>query len=377
MAAAHGLLQSSESIESTHKVDSTLFVDGQISAWDRAEKHALQQIDMCIEKHTDSPWKSLIQKEDAGKKNLCSSEGKLLPELYLVGEPKSATTSLALDLMSVGIGTLGIDFRTKHPHRHRHCSKELHFFDVALNQANQAADEKQRWLKLLPNCSSRRQVLADFTPNYLASVPAPENFQLRPKMRRAVNVPETLHDWYGEQGRNITFLTLLRNPLGRLHSVWHGCGMSKRSRFEKFQDAIQSLVATAGATGKADSLLYSISYAKHLKVWLEHFSAAQFVIVPFGFYTKGEKDRLCLELSRRMSFDIDCDSKGHQPSHHFASGPQTLEKETTAEFRKDFDNFTRADVEELASLLLQAHSKGAFLAGYNGGDVLQWLRSNW
>lgn len=343
------------------------------------------------------PWKPGVN--DHAGANLCV-EGRLVPQLYVLGEPKAGTTSLSWDLMGAGVETLGVSLReTKREKPKDYCYKEMHFFDGKLQwdrvrDAGPAGFDQERraWLDLWHNCEgAKRRVLADFTPSNMPIVPRP--WPSLYKGARAweqpdMNLPSLLPRFYGRDAGRVVFVVLLREPLSLFQSLWYCC-MGGAKNTERFQMALDShLKSVAGDITNSQAWLWRLLFARHLEGWLEHFEASQFVVVPYRQYTEGNKDAVCRDISAKLDFRIDCDSRGKPASHRFnkpgdeEESHPPLEHDATPELRERFHNLMAVENARLALDLANAQSKGMVLAGYNGtqgskAEVYHWLKDNW
>lgn len=343
------------------------------------------------------PWRPGAN--DDGRANLCV-DGRSVPQLYVLGEPKAGTTSLSWDLMGAGVEALGVSLRKPGQEKPTdYCYKEMHFFDGKLNWDRVHAEgptgfdrERQSWLNLWQPCqSTERRVIADFTPSNMPIVkrPWPSLYKgARAWEKPDMDLPSLLPRFYGQQAGKVVFVILLREPLSLFQSLWYCC-MGGVKNTERFQMALDSrLKSVSGDIGKSEAWLWRLLIARHLEGWLNNFEASQFVVVPYRQYTEGNKDAVCQSISAKLSFNIDCNSHGKPASHRFnkpgAEGEEhpPIEHDTTPELRERFHNLMAAENARLALDLANAQSKGMVLAGYNGthgskDEVYQWLKDNW
>lgn len=394
----------------------------------------------------DLPWQPVAQQADTSSSNLCV-EGKLLPQLYILGAAKSATTSLAADLLAAGIEGVGRDCRMKDDpctvaREPNPQAKEFHYFDFATSWSGLDDDglelERIKWRKVLPDCGvdaplpvtalarkvkpalkafhappaapstanapPKRRVLADFTPESMRLTPMPSgvrpygSFQEMSAARflpvsddteetEQVNLPRLLQYVYKEHASRVTFVIMLREPAARMQSHWYCC-ICPKSRCgprRSFQGDMLSALGRAEDPDQpqySDWLWYSM-YRHHIKAWIDRFDPSQLYVVPYQQFGTGDKDSICRDLSDRLKFDMNCNSKGANAT--WIGNPDThpsVEKDMTPEAFKSVNDFMNREVDLLAILLMRAHQRGAGLANFNGRTgssraVRTWLTTNW
>lgn len=371
-------------------------------------------------------WRRAEQEAGSGSQNLCV-DGRLLPELYVLGAAKAATTSLAADLLGAGVEVAERDCRSKNDKcdgwvntsRLTAHVKEFHFFDFAMDWLDGSVDamegQRRKWLSTLPQCdgtdtSGGRRLIGDFTPDNLRLLPLPvgvepdgyfqgtfQSWLLKrgaaaraQATQREINLPLALRQvYYKEQSNRLNFVVMLREPAERMQSHWYCCicpdGDCRRSQYGSFSNDLREALVSAQSTPAVynDWLWYSL-YGHHLEEWLTHFDSEQFTFVPYKEYVVGDKDRLCREIAQRLHFAMDCDSGsaeatwiGRKNAH---KRPQDdLEP---AVFQK-FQEFIAPENQHLVQLLAWAHTQGATLLNYETvvvGDKLSvkdWLETNW
>lgn len=372
-------------------------------------------------------WRTAAQEAGSGARNLCVG-GRLLPELYVLGAAKAATTSLAADLLGTGMEVAERDCRS----RRDPCNgwvnttrlsahvKEFHFFDFAMDWLD-ASDEamarqRNKWLSTLPRCDARqgqagtRRVMADFTPDNLRLVPLPvgvepdgyfqgtfREWQMKrgavaraANPEREINLPLALRSvFYKESFNRLNMVVMLREPAERMQSHWYCCicpdGDCRRSPYGSFSNDMREVLVTAQSSPAVinDWLWYSL-YGKHLEEWLTHFDPEQFVFVPYREYVLGDKDRLCKELSRRLRFAMDCESDkaeatwiGRKDAH------PRVKDDLHPSVYKAFQDFIEPENKRLVQLLAWSHTRGASLVNFDTvvyGDkdaVHEWLEKGW
>jgi len=348
------------------------------------------------------PWQPVLQQADK-KDNICKQD-KFLPKLYVLGNPKSASTSLAANLMYAGVTPVGPDCRGGDTcklgqERHDVQMKELHFFDTVMNYSKQNESMKN-WLDVLPDCPHKnnsepllmKQVIGDFTPNYMQLVPRPKNAETPGKDRPYMNwdthtdLPKVLSEFYGKDSQNITFAVMLREPLERLQSLWHCC-MCPDKKAEKCGPNRTFAGDLEKAMGKHPLVysdwLWQSSYSRQLKGWLQYFHPSQFVIIPMHEINRENRgESVCRELSTRLNFEMGCDSKGASIQRVNVNKHPSLEQEAGLDLVHQFRKMVEPENTDLFKTLGMMHLQGAGLANYDGPKgypeaIESWLRSGW
>lgn len=127
--------------------------------------------------------------------NLCLN-GRLVPELFVIGAQKSGTTSLASELSS---GSADIILPESDEDYEK---KEPHSFDWKYDEG------EEHWLSRWPPCQQDRRVLA---------------VDMTPVLHTHICVPCRIRERYGELSGRLKFIVLLRNPVERMQSAfYHG-----------------------------------------------------------------------------------------------------------------------------------------------------------
>lgn len=356
-------------------------------------------------------WKA--QSQPYGQKTTMCADGKQLPELYLLGAPKSSSTSLAFDLMNAGMMSVHDPFN----------DKEFHFFDGMLSwdwsDETGIEAERRRWLSWMPDCpqpqggnalAQNRKLLADFTPDYLRLVTLPENslqwgtfppwngnnahqynLGAQPKGGNwKVNMPPVLRKFYGEgKSHQLTLVSLLREPLARMQSAWYHAQTFNFTnecidcRSPSFKDSLAEHMEKARQDPPVYSdWLWTGMYGAQLEQWLKSFGASRFLLIPYTYLMKGDKDGICRKLSESLEFTMDCNSDGIPLSHEWSHPHPPLDEDIPLDMRMDFVDFMSEERSRLVRLLAEASKQGAFLASYDGEvgseeSIKSWLENGW
>jgi len=341
--------------------------------------------------------------------NICT-DGKLLPELYLLGAPRAGTTTLSYDLMKAGVHVAtdkSEDEMQKSlatAESFAQSGKEWHFFDkwVLWGHGENKDGERDAWLKQLPACpadqggprTAPRKVLADFTPAYFRMVPLPmgarpapdalgrENVEARgfkAGSDHLLEVPETIRKFYGpDRSSKITFVTLLRQPLERMQSNWY---IDKHLPAPaSFEDAVkQTLSELKNNPPQYNEWIWSSMYSYGFDHWLKLYDAKQFVVILSKNYRQ-DRRHVCRLLQSRMEVDLNC--LHLEDSHLNPQQHPSIKDDLSEATRQAIAEVLTAEKKRLASILAHAHLDGATLHNYEGGrgdatGVEAWLEAGW
>lgn len=342
---------------------------------------------------------------EAQKAPLCI-DGKLVPELYVLGTQKAATTSLAYDLVRAGVKELQLLEAVA-------LDNSTFASNTSLISTSEEANEtmQARWLRNLPQCptttsSSRKTVLADMTPRNLRLVPLPSDvrrsdhdFVPAAYSAAGADAARMLSELHGPTAQNLTLVVLLRDPLERLLSTWYDkdCTYCRASNMT-FEKALTLTLAEARQTPPAyQDWLWGSMYAPQLRHYLQFFEPRQLMVVPFQQYVKFGKQVLFKKLAAQLHAEhlddatlslLGDQKEGRSTSGKVASHLNGNEDRPKADdvvsesLQKDFQAFLEPSVGDLADLLAETGRKGAWLANYTGSvgsasDVRQWLTSTW
>jgi len=376
---------------------------------------ASQKMELTTSQWGDGPWKPADQPKEASKDpgNLCI-DGHLLPELYLLGAPKSSTTTFALDLIFAGIWRVHDQWS----------DKEFHFFDGMMEWEFKGDDgfEAQRtnWMRWFPECPTAkraglpegedppRRLLADFTPDYMRMVPLPlgsKRFGTFPPWSgngrfrlgqmpahgdTVVSLPPILHRLYGEQGsKRVAMIALLREPLARMQSAWYHAQSFNFTnecvdcKAPNFRVSLREHLAMATKNPPTyTDWVWTGMYGHQLERWLHHFEASRLFVVPMGYLMKGDKDAICRRLSQHVRFNIDCDSKGRAMDHEWSHPHPPMSEDIGKYLQDQFSTFMEPHTDHLVKVLSENSLKGTVLATYEGqlgnhDAVKEWLVQGW
>jgi len=353
-----------------------------------------------------APWAASNKSDQyvSHGRNLCV-KGKQVPDLYVLGVQKAATTSLAMDLSAAGMTPVPLVEPTGVS-----SAKERHFFDYKIRQYeiendNQTAPRQELSSMFLDgiagngNCSDAstdpRSVMADFTPDYLRLVPRPKS-DYGPGLMTVnrwdldISMPWRLRSIYGdENAAKVQFAILLREPLSQMQSAWYNAvdadfkSICFSCKAPSFKAALKSHLDQLESPSKPLSeWLWVTFYGRQIEHWVSEFAPSQFYVIPMKHYSKGDKDSVCRELSRRLQFKMECDSHGVAAQHSWAHDHPKLDADVGQELLNRWETAMAKEKKRLVQVLTKAHQQGMTLAGFEGkaGDevaVQKWLEEGW
>lgn len=311
----------------------------------------------------------LQQQKQLPALNLCV-ENHLVPELFLIGAQKSATTCLSTEL-SEGSSSIITPSKPGLPGWTLN-TKEPHFFDREFQKG------KQSWLSHYPPCPSYRAVASDMTP-----------------MMQFLPVPARILQWYGQDAKHLTFVVLLRSPLHRMQSAFHHrqkveaapkTDLQNRTLGMSFEQYVAHVLADpdycpkrhiTGAPDEVDAFCDSL-YVTQLTEWFARFSGSQFIVVPFKYVVArtNETRSVAEALFRRLGIPgIHLPVIAGQLGVSGDYGPvaEELSDDTLTKLQKLLWDLTGAD--KVAKLLVQHEANLYKFVGQKTTDITLWGKS--
>lgn len=291
----------------------------------------------------------------SGERNMCV-HGKMLPELYVLGAPKCATTSFAFEMSGAGAECAA-------------GTKEYQFWNPETLQMFDEDPSKttETWASRLPDCDMRtRRVVADYTPENLALTTRPGT-NIHPQ-RPDAGLPGVLASIYGTSGVHVQFVVMVREPLARMQSWWYYCGKEAG-----FQDhAGEELEKGMGSA-------WHSTYGWQLRDWTRVFHMRQFYVIPYKLFNGEASENICYDVSKRLRYKMSC-NPAHRGRNRGTHPP--LVDDVAPEFRAHFDSSMAGDKAILVDVLTTGSTKNMGLASYDGkpgsaAAVEQWLVSSW
>mmetsp|Transcript_56354 Transcript_56354/g.132104 ORF Transcript_56354/g.132104 Transcript_56354/m.132104 type:complete len:415 (+) Transcript_56354:86-1330(+) len=356
-----------------------------------------------------------------GNDTILCSWGKWLPELYLLGAPKCATSDLSLQLVHNGIQSSvnisGYSFNDPDllkkdvPYLGE---KESQFFQGWLYTHNGTWDVEealQDWWYYQAWCPAyvfegsgmpvQRTLFAEYTPLNLGLVPPDSS--ISGKLVTAwgydlagIYLPRTLAYFYGELSPKLSFIVMLREPLAQLQSSWyHAHHILTHAEVNSTQlvgdlpleSSFPAELARAlnlADHGTMQLWLWYSYYGRQVQAYLSIFAASQFVFIPMYYFLHKAREEVCATLQERLRYPISCQEVG--PSINTHDHP-SLEEDlpATSALRARFEAFMQPEIERLIQVLHRAYVQGAHLPAFHRHglrpvrrrDVQSWLMEGW
>eukprot|EP00929_Paragymnodinium_shiwhaense_P027617 TRINITY_DN16176_c0_g1_i2.p1 TRINITY_DN16176_c0_g1~~TRINITY_DN16176_c0_g1_i2.p1 ORF type:complete len:457 (+),score=77.92 TRINITY_DN16176_c0_g1_i2:123-1493(+) len=327
-------------------------------------------------------------------KSLCI-DGRLAPELQILGSPKAATSSLAEDFRRHGVlwPLRQPQFEGKIPSYTATGAwdgkeKEFEFF-IRHDMEN---ENRTYWLAHYPPCpedGKKKAASMDATPAYMID----PRFTLR---RRMGNM-------YGPWLGRVTFVILLREPVARAYSLY--CFFRHRNylglRNTSADTYFRKVVKEGQWTG--NMFLNSGAYAEQLAKLFQEFNTTQFLIIPWRYYIKPNDPALLLPggtrppsvlnvIMDRLHLPIDAastTSAAVKENMHSSKDPfPPLDQSMPPLMLARYKSYVRARspvggvARVLAVAAIRAPHKGPTLFGFHGdpknvADLKSWLQKGW
>mmetsp|Transcript_56521 Transcript_56521/g.127048 ORF Transcript_56521/g.127048 Transcript_56521/m.127048 type:complete len:347 (+) Transcript_56521:46-1086(+) len=236
---------------------------------------------------------------------LCSRK-KWLPELYVLGAPKAATTSLAWELVHNGIpstatmasynSTVGVDealynltvgvdqaFQREQSESSFMNTKEWYFalqWVVNHDFVWDPAAAKEDWFRSMPACpvvdsslATERKLFAEYNPGFLSMVGDSATLGgfgslIGVSPNSSVNLPAWMQMLYGPLITRLTFVVMLREPLSAMQSSWYHARTYKDSTGKE----PMGILGVAAAHSFLSQLQETMEQFEqgHVSLWLWH-----------------------------------------------------------------------------------------------------------
>ena len=356
---------------------------------------------------------------------ICSDGDVAVPRLYLLGQQKSGTTTMATAFYQAGVVPM-VDYRPKtnipqylqrarENHSYVHLAGNVKESNLLAGlSASQCASPacfaqaQERWEQKVANFTEcahewRATLLADLSTDYF------------PHAMHAL----TLRHFYGASvARRLIFVVIMREPLQRFQSgfYWnfapqdfgrpphHGHAHNRTMRMElaMLRTALPPSYALAAeawprlARSRGLDRWVRSMYALNWKPWLQQFHPAQFVALPMRWALE-DVGRVTQLIAKRFNVALRRQSHilgGGARSVGIAGEGDRLNARTHPTVAEDSDadpqnledmrwlaaTYFVPDARELAQTFARAMSSGLVLGGARGSsenDVLRCLNENW
>lgn len=334
--------------------------------WDVDAAMELQGHFHCDPKYTPGAiWKQSPRQFFNASHNICI-DGKHVPDLYVLGAPKCATTALAYEMISAGTRCAG-------------GIKEFHFFKTTtLHQYYKRPDKLQgEWLDEMPMCPSERALMGDYSPESLSLTDGPGHEMYFERAKR--EMPVALAGLYGDSAPRLNFVVMVREPVSRAQSAFHYTGGVQAS----FRAEVEMYLAKfkPGDIENNYNPIWGSSYGFQLERWLEAFDHSQFYVIPFRAFAQGNARRVCLDLTARIHYNIVC-GDSRTPQVRNRGKHNSLEVELGTDLMRQFRGLMEDDRQRLLHQLTLGSRRGMGLALYDGAAanrtaIREWLDQWW
>eukprot|EP00438_Fugacium_kawagutii_P006005 Skav200017 [mRNA] locus=scaffold2535:37130:38212:+ [translate_table: standard] len=354
-----------------------------------------------------SASKQELSKADSSRQGACV-EGNLLPNIYVLGAQKSATSTLSWALMNGA----GVTLSTKVLKSWKGGAiwgKESLIVARSLShyaQENMTEPAVQKrfageWRSLFSSCEDfpNSSNVGEFTAENLAftdpafakdwptlSVAREELFE-RETPLLGFDLPPVLRYSYGDHFARVRFFVLLREPVSRVQSQLYQfqknhCKREPLAADIPF-DVTQHLREELRAFVEDHVVGYKIwhgLYGRHLLEWFSYWPSSQFLVVPYK-YLSSETDTVCQSVQQHLALDFDCSQLRKRYNNDGASHP-TLEQEVPEDLLRRVNQALQIEFKLLVDVLVN-NSKSVVMPALKSqgdatpADVEQWLVRGW
>lgn len=315
---------------------------------------------------------------------ICMWPGRAVPDVYVLGQQKAGTTTLAMDLFKSGLKSA------------TGSAKELHLFDKVCGFLHDGPlSEELFFTGAAETCpkmteAAIQQFLMHFSP---CTHGGPSRADMTPLNLRLPGLPAALAELYKEAGASLKFIVALREPLARLQSGFYHSRRTGNSAMpvETLSEYLDMLRDRLPALERNGSLpksyfadqFYRSMYGLNVAPWLGSFDPHQFAVIPMGAYFKSVDARRDAigNLSKHFSLDLTASNVKEAEAHWTNEHPtleQDLDQDTMEWWRR---TYFRPDLRRLASSLASALPDGMAIIGYTGPpdveQIMAYLTQNW
>lgn len=324
-----------------------------------------------------------------GHDNLCQ-QGKHLPELFVLGCQKCASSSFAEDILSTGTDSVH-GMNPDKPHK----KGDWHIF-AKMNERCGSL-HKDCFLETLPPCDKFTGVLGSFSADQFHLTDLSDLYEeVDPRLKswkQHVDAPKLLSKYYGNDIKRPVFTVLLREPLERFQSAYYFFLQTKDImkstglQGSDFNQFTQRTVVQSQETGKYNWILWTSLYGKHMHAWSQQIDPSSMIIIPMYSYARATDGWLkaCRSLSSRLNIVLRCGSRTASRENQNEHPP--LSEDITEDSRNQFYKFLQGDHQKLVDVLVQINQGGGELvtfdgsstaAAFFGGDAVNtWLCKGW
>jgi len=267
-ALAHQLkVTASENVTGATAVESD-----EVITWQR------DQLRLELAAYKRHSWQADVEKAIHAEEdvNFCM-DGKLVPQIFLLGFLKTSTTLFADNFARSESVVRSTCLMEDPNYGDLPCTaegipwKEPHFFD----NEDSVAKGKDYWLQHWPECShGTRLVAADMTPHYL-------------DYRH--DVLGKIIEYYGNYLPSVTFVVMIREPLSTLQSLFYFLSNNQRKEHGDDFRAFVTEVLAKPDERELNVNWINANFATPLKAFFQFIPRSQFMIVPMKYNTEYNK----------------------------------------------------------------------------------------
>mmetsp|Transcript_13444 Transcript_13444/g.31610 ORF Transcript_13444/g.31610 Transcript_13444/m.31610 type:complete len:459 (-) Transcript_13444:25-1401(-) len=334
---------------------------------------------------------------------LCG-RGKLLPNLYLLGAQKAASTELWVALARSGViaasnvASVWSGLGKEHMFW-GHLSSEM-TQQGAHNDGSWNKKIERKWYGAWPPCGAQRLrgvrnmsfiTMLDASPNNLWMTELGEDLtwcrKRWSKMRHdTILLPPQLASLYGPVKTGVTFIVSLREPLSRMQA-----GFYQQRAFMGDIFTPANITATFAPElkialdlydqGEVTFFLWGSLYGRQLEFWFQHFAAEQFVIFPWLYFLKKAQSAVSGALWHAIHRRVDCQSHAHANGRKHMRLDVEVPPNSSLRVRAEA-LFAKENL-RLFGTLREAYLAGAcmpasnFTSGGTEEEIEHWLSAGW
>eukprot|EP00434_Breviolum_minutum_P011982 symbB.v1.2.010566.t1/scaffold691.1/size191848/7 len=334
--------------------------------------------------------------EDEVSKSVCSN-GRLMPNFYILGSAKAGSSTLGKVLLRAGITSSSyvVDGERK---KESQLLIKHHFFEefegADLTEAAAKWRFAQKWYELFPQCSEQNVAkflvpdssavgIAEMTPYHLTLV-KPQDLDMTEVVGplrvggggayQGFDFPPVLHHIYGQSAPKVRFCLTMREPISRtqseLYMIMRQGGLKDPA--QNLTDMLEGYISS----GKPSRLLWTSFYGQHLRGWFSSWNASQFLVLPYKLMST-KPVAVCRSVMAHLQTKLNCaDFERHGNS---AKHP-TLEEDVPQALLQKANEALEPQLRLLVQVLLDAEKVGAVLPvletrTFTG--VRDWILNGW
>lgn len=302
--------------------------------------------------------------------NLCV-DGKLVPELYVLGALKTSSTLLYDNFRTSPSVVAYKCHETDEAFGEPECEgenlgkywKEPHFF----SSPSDMAGGKSWWLEHWPECpQSERMVAMDMSVSYLM---APES------------VIPTLQLFYGGSVSQIKFVVLMREPLEAMQSLFYFGKSWATSNTGDFKKWVRDVMSGTGDE-RDRGCWQNAMYVQNIQDYFNQINPSQFMVVPMKYNTEYNKGTAPLHEYLWQKFGLQyAPSRASIEETSNVNKHPSIEQDLGDQLKSEFETFVYSITgpDMLADLFVGSDAQ---LYGNKAGEtdksqIAAWIRNGW